>query len=291
MDNEQKRTDEVTDEVNTDQEASTSDTANTGASAMPTDETSAAPEATGASAAPAAAETGGKNRSGMIALGIVVVMVIIAVGAFWYQKTQTKSSADATAVTQSFPAVVATVNGEDVSRDDFMQSYNQALASAKQQGLDPTKSTIQSEIQKQAMTVVVNTVLMMQAAQKEGYTASADEIQKQFDQIKQQFGGEDQMKAALQKSGLTEDAVKADLKKQIIVEKYLKATDEWKNITVTDKEKHDLYDQVSARSSSTPPYSQVEQQVGDQIRYQKQQQATQTVVSRLRASSTIDVKI
>lgn len=245
-------------------------------------------EESAAGVAPAMAETTApsrKKRSGLLALAIIIAMIGLAAAAFWYQKNHSPAT---TIGSKEYPSVVALVNGAEVTNKQFVQSYQQAAGIATQQGFDANDATVQKQIEDQALTVLINTVLIVQAAEKAGFTASTEEIDAEVDKLEQQFGGSEQLASVLSGAGLSETAVRDDLNDQIIVDKYLNDSPEWKAISVTAEEKKAFYDQVAGLSTSTPPYAEVEPMVEEQLLNQKQQAATETIIARLMASSTIE---
>lgn len=240
------------------------------------------------SAAVVADATSGRNK--MIAGALIVAALLAAAGAYWY--TQNKTGETALVGGVEYPAVVAVVNGEEVSVAEFQQSYDQAAAIAVQQGFDPaTDPEVAAEVKNQAVTILVNTVLMMQKALEAGFTATDEQVQAEVAKLETQFGGAEQLASVLAGAGLDDAAMRADLRDQIIVDSYLKSTPEVQAIAVTDEEVRSYYDLAAAQMEDAPAYEEVEAQVREQLLYEKQGAATNAVLERVRAESTIEVKI
>lgn len=235
------------------------------------------------------ATTSGK-QTGLIAGAIIVTLVALAAAAFWYNGTQSDEVASVGGVT--YPAVVAVVNGQEVSVAEFQQSYDQAAAIAAQQGFDPaTNEEVRAEIENQAITVVVNTALLTQAALAAGIEATDEAVQAEVMQLETQFGGAEQLATALAGAGLDDAAMRADLREQILVEEFITSSPEWEAIAVTDEEVQALYDEVAAVNDQVPPFADVEPQVRAQLLSQKQEEATNTLIERMRADAEIEVMI
>ncbi len=225
------------------------------------------------------------KRTTLIAGAIIVVLIAVAAAAFWFTR-----SADQSAVIGgvSYPAVVAVVNGQEVSVAEFQQSYDQAAAIAAQQGFDPaTNEEVRLEIEKQALAIVVNTVLLTQAAEAAGFEATDEAVQTEVTALETQFGGAEQLATALAGAGLSDAAMREDLRQQVLVEQFITSSPEWEAIEVTDADVRALYDEVAAVNQQVPPFADVESQVRAQLLSQKQEDATNALIERVRAEADI----
>ncbi len=229
------------------------------------------------------------KRPLMIAAAILVVAALAAGGYYWYTKLQ-----PATVVVGgvSYPAVVAIINGQEVSVAEFEQSYKQAAAIATQQGYDPTTDTaVQKEVETQAMTILVNTTLALQAATAAGHVASSEAIDAAVRELETQFGSKEQLATALAGVGLDEAGMRADLAEQIMVDAFIAASPEWQAVAVTDEEVTAYYDLVGEQMDDIPPFEEVSEQIRSQLMSEKQQAATTALLDRLRSEATIEMKI
>ncbi len=229
----------------------------------------------------------GKKRNGLIAAAVIIVLCAIAAGAFlFYNK-----SSDAVTV-KEYPEVVAVVNGEEVPRDDFLQSYEQANGIAMQQGIDPTLDpAIMAEVEKQALDIAVNTVLMLQEAEKAGITVSDERVDEEVAKLEEQFGGAEQLAAALAGVGLDDAGMREDLREQLVVDQYITNSLEWTTIEVTDEDVRAYYDEVAAQVADVPAFEDVVDQVRAQLEYQAQQEATTALIARVREDAEIETYI
>lgn len=243
--------------------------------------------ATSAVAAPALVAS--KRKTGIIAAIIFATLLAIALGAFWYMKQQHEN---AVVGMTDYPAVVAIVNGEEVSATQFKQSYDQAAAVAVQQGFDPaTSADAKKEVEAQAIKVLINTVLMVQEAKAAGFTATEEAISAEVAKLEAQFGSKEQLASALTAAGIDEAAMRHDLGEQIMVDQYIESTPEWGAIAVTDAEVRAFYDQAIEGMENAPAYDTVIDQVRAEVQTQKQQAATNALIERIRKDAKIDVKI
>lgn len=229
-----------------------------------------------------------RNRTNLIAGAIIFVLIALAAAAFWYNGMPSDNET-ASVGGVVYPPVVAVVNGQEVSLADFQQSYDQAAAIAAQQGFDPaTNEEVRAEIEKQAIAVAVNTTLLTQAALAAGIEATDEAVQAEVTQLETQFGGVEQLATALAGAGLDDAAMRADLREQILVEAFITSSPEWEAIAVTDAEVQALYDEVAAVNEEVPPFAEVEMQVRAQLLSQKQEEATNALIERMRADAEIE---
>ncbi len=230
------------------------------------------------------------TRTRLIAAGVLVGALAIAAGAYWYLNYAGGAPVEVGGV--SYPAVVAVVNGEKVSAEQFKQSYDQAAAIATQQGFDPsTDESVRKEVETQALTILVNTVLMKQEAAKGGFVATDEKVQEEVAKLETQFGGAEQLATVLAGAGLDDAAMRKDLRDQIVVDAYLASTPEVQAISLTDEEVRAYYDGAAAQMEEVPPYEEVEGQIREQLLYEKRGTATAAVIERVRAEATIEMKI
>jgi FKBP-type peptidyl-prolyl cis-trans isomerase (trigger factor) len=233
---------------------------------------------------------GASKKARLIAAAILVGALCVAAGAYWYLNYGTGTPVEVGGVT--YPAVVAVVNGEKVSVEQFKQSYDQAAAIAAQQGFDPaTDESVRKEVETQALTILVNTVLMKQEAAKGDFEATDEKVQEEVTKLEEQFGGAEQLATVLAGAGLDDAAMRKDLRDQIVVDAYLQSTPEVQAVVLTDEEVRAYYDAAAAQMEEVPPYEEVEGQIREQLLYEKQSAATSAVIDRVRAEATIEMKI
>lgn len=235
-----------------------------------------------------------------------IVLILIAGGLWWYfgmggmnkmnndNATGNESTSTADTIDTNYPDVVATVNGEDITGDELAANVQQTAQTAKQQGLDPTKAEVRQQIETQALTSLINTKLLAQAAAKADITASDEEIDAQLTQLTNQLGGEDKLQEQLDNAGITKEQLRTDISQQIVLNAYVEQNTDVSNIEVTDQEITDFYNSVTESadaSSSVPTLEDVKPQIKQQLLSQKQQAAVNELIQKLRADADIQTMI
>lgn len=113
--------------------------------------------------------------------------------------------------------VVATVNGEDITRSQLDKRVNFTIESYKLQGLDLTtkeNSAMKEQVEQSELEKLIQDRLLMQEAEKEKLVPTKEEIDKNLKQVKDSYGSEEEFKKALEQFKLTEQ----DLKELVTIE-------------------------------------------------------------------------
>ena len=184
---------------------------------------------------------------------------------------------------------VAYVNGEKITKSEFEARKEQILNSPQAQQLNLSDPTVLSNIESQILDEMINTDLLLQEAGKAGITASADDVQKQYDDIATRLGGEDKLLAELKNNNLSHDGFLKNIGDQLVIESLLSQNVSTSTITVSDEEIQTFYDQNVKGQDGAPALAEISSQIRDQISSQKQQLLVNDYIDGLRASSSIQI--
>lgn len=124
--------------------------------------------------------------------------------------------------------ILATVNGKIISKEE----YDKALAYYKdyveyQYGEEAWESearpglTYREYYEDYVMDTMTYRLLLLDAAEKEGITATEEEVQAQLDNFKVFFQSDQDYENYLQQSGVTEESIKKELSYDIMVNHYV----------------------------------------------------------------------
>ncbi len=234
-----------------------------------------------------------KSKSLIIAL-VTIIAAALVVG--WYMYSSKTDSSDTQAATVSvsasdYPAVVAVVNGEELSNVKYARSMDQILRVAVQQGVDTNDIVVRQQVESQAMDTIVNTALLMQAAVVAGVSVDDSVVSDRLTQMKASYPTEDDYNADLDKAGLTEDSLKADVRDGMIISEYLGTNKGGANIAVSDDEVKQAYDNYAAQATDVPALETVSAQIKQQLLSQKQQEFVDKIIQELRAAAKIEIKL
>lgn len=220
-----------------------------------------------------------------ILLGALTIMMIIIAGC---SSEQTDSGNDLLDQNQNpiidgaqdneDMQVIATVNGEPVTAQDIASVQELYL----QQG--------QQVSQEAALENIIDQMVLMQAVQSQDIAITDEEAELMLQsQVEQQGMTTEQYKTALQQQGISYDEQLEAIKDQMATQAYLESQLEGMDLTVTDEEIMQLYQQYQNQTNETvPSYEEMEPQIRAALQQQKQQALIDAHIQELR--SDVDIQ-
>ncbi|ASB91259.1 SurA N-terminal domain-containing protein [Bacillus sonorensis] len=188
---------------------------------------------------------------------------------------------------------VAVVNDKKINGSEYNNLLSTAQMQYQQAGQDPTTADAAKQIKQQTLDSLIGQTLLLEEADKKGYKASDQEINKQLDESKKQYKSDQEFNTALKKAGLNLSELKSDIAANIKAEKYIKK--EVPQDKVTNEEIKSYYDQYAAQQKDskqkTPKLEDVKSQIKQMLEQQKRQEKLGQQVEKLKKSAEIDIKI
>lgn len=196
------------------------------------------------------------------------------------------------------PDVVAEVNGEEVTKDEFVPIYEASFAQASAQSQMSGQAPDEDALKKQTVDDLVDTELLSQEAESRGIEVSDDDVDAELDTLAEQNGmgsGEDLLKA-VSAQGVTEDQARAQVETQVMVEQLV--ADEDGPVDPTEKQLRAIYDRAKEQQAEAgdqaqeiPPFAQVHDQLEQQAKAQQVGQVAGTLVKQLRKDADITINL
>jgi parvulin-like peptidyl-prolyl isomerase len=144
---------------------------------------------------------------------------------------------------------VAVVGDKEISRARFDLLITQAEATFKARKQEfPKLGTPEYEQLKQAvLRSLIEEAEFQVGAEELGIEVSEEDVDKRLEELKQEFfqGNEEKYKQELEKQGLSEQQVRAQLRNQLLSERIFKEVT--KDVEVTDQEVEDYYEENKAQ--------------------------------------------
>lgn len=203
---------------------------------------------------------------------------------------------------ESIPDVVAVVNGEEITKDEFVAVYEVSFAQMAQQAQMTGQPVDEPTLKTQTAEGMVDTELLLQEAANRGLDVSDEEITATLEELALAYGLEsaDAFVGSMVESGMTEDEVMTQVDIQARIEKLI--ADEAGDTTPTDEEIQTTYDGVIAQQEAAgaasgqsappvPPLEEVRPQVEEQVRAEKENAAITALLAELRESGDITVTV
>ncbi len=117
---------------------------------------------------------------------------------------------------QSFPAVVARVNGTEISQSDLVERAKAASRSG------PTSGPASRAFYSQVLDELINAELLFQESQNKGLVPSDKEVEQKVAEIRSRFPNAEKFAQTLNANGLTEESMKHALRRDLGIERLLK---------------------------------------------------------------------
>lgn len=192
------------------------------------------------------------------------------------------------------PEVVAEVNGEEVTREDFVPFYEASFQQAGMSGEAPDEEALK----KQALDDLVDTELLAQEAASRGIEISGQDVDDELADLAEQNGmkSAEELLKAVEAQGLTEDQARSQIETQALIEELV--ADEAGPIEPTDAELRALYEQAKKQQAQSgqsgqqfPAFDQVRSQLVEQAKAQESGKVAQALVTDLREDAEISIKL
>lgn len=220
-------------------------------------------------------------------IGIAVALFVVAFG---YIALFTDTGSNLTP--RSSGAVVATVNDTSITRSELTNSVNSLVETLRLQGVDTEDPTVQSQIQEEALTRLINTKLLLAAASNQGISIDDATIDAELANLEASFGGAEGLAARLDELNISQADLRRDVSEQLLVAEYLENTSAVAEIEVTEEEVATFYENAKAQfGDELPPLEEVRADIEQNITNQKQQSVLIEIVSGLRAEADVEVLI
>lgn len=202
---------------------------------------------------------------------------------------------------EGIPDIVAEVNGQEIDKAAFEAAYQSQFQQMAMQAQMTGQEIDQDQLKESTADSLVGNELLIQEANSREITASDEQVEDTLKEMAQANGMEsgDEFIAALAEQGMDEDEVMSQLQTQVEIEQLI--AEESGDIEPSESELRELYDQSVAQqeqaegeggeSAEVPPFEEVEDQLAEQVRAQKEGEATQALVDTLRENADVVIHL
>jgi peptidyl-prolyl cis-trans isomerase SurA len=151
------------------------------------------------------------------------------------------------------PDVWATVNGKEILREDVEKIFRSRVTPDA-----PTPSQEEAlSLQLSILDELVNSEILLQRANKMNLVASDAEIEDKFTESKSPYT-EEEFQKKLKDTGLTEEDLRSDIRRQLSIQKLLNR-EVIAKISISDQDINDFYDKNRAQFNVTEPQYHIAQ--------------------------------
>lgn len=195
--------------------------------------------------------------------------------------------------------VVATVNGEEITREELEVMLEQQKQQYQMQGMDldsEEMSDMREQLERQILDSLIANLLMAQAAEEKGISVSEEELEQEYQDLAAQFGGEEELNQQLEAAGITREEIKEDIARTLPAQKYMESYKEEniseEDLEVSEEELKAVYDQYSAQMGEEfGEFEEVKPQLEEDLKRQKENEVLQSHVEELREEAEVEIKI
>ncbi|WP_370456220.1 SurA N-terminal domain-containing protein [Planomicrobium sp. YIM 101495] len=197
---------------------------------------------------------------------------------------------------EGVPNVVAEVNGEEVTKEEFETVYTAQFQQASMQSQMTGEELDQDQLKKMVADSIVGQKLLIQEAGNRDFTASDEAVETMLNDLTAQNGMEtsDDLLAALKEQGMSEEEIMGQIETQVKLDALL--AEEAGDTEPTEEEVRATYDQLKAQQEEAggeemPAYEEVKPTLFEQLKQQKAGQAAQTLVAKLREQGDVTINL
>lgn len=202
---------------------------------------------------------------------------------------------------EGIPDVVAEVNGQEVTKDEFVAIYEAQFQQAAMQAQAGGQQPDEEALKQQTAEGLVDTELLRQEADERGISASEQDVDDTLTGLAEQnkMASADELLAALEEQGTSEDLVRSQVETQVVVERLV--ADETGSVAPTERQLRKIYDaavrqqeqlgQQGGQQQKIPPFAKVRPQLVQQAKADQQGKAAQALVEELRADADITIHV
>lgn len=201
----------------------------------------------------------------------------------------------------NIPDVVAEVNGEEISGEDFTQSYEARFQQLAMQAQMTGQEPDQDEMKQQSLEMMINSELLVMEAEEQGFTASDEDVDEYLATLAEENDVEaDALMQQFEEQGLDEERVREDLGNEVLMQQVVETVDAEEP---SEEEVQELYDmqveQLEAMNEQVeegeqqevPSFEELESDLTDQAAQQKENEAVAEYLDDLRDDAEIETHI
>ena len=202
--------------------------------------------------------------------------------------------------TDDIPDVVAKVNGEKITKDDFVPLYETQYQQMQIKSQQSGQQVDEDQLKTQTAENLVSTKLLSQEADERGIKVSDKDADKALkESAKSNQMSKKEFLDAMKDQGMDEKKVNSELKTQLAIEDLIK--EEYGEFKVSGEEIGQAYEQAKTQqeqmgqqggqASEVPPLEEMRPQLEKQVKSQKSTEATQKYAKKLREKGEVTINL
>lgn len=198
--------------------------------------------------------------------------------------------------TDALPDPVAEVNGEEITRADFVSAFEQQRTAAEQQAQAGGAPVDQQALADSVLETLVSSTLFTQEGERLGLEASPKEIDAELDSVAEEngLGSRAELLDLLAEQGVKEKTVREEVGRVLVIDEVLAERGEVE--PPSDQELRDYYDELTASAdggaaatagADLPAFDEVKDQLAQQLTQEKENEALSSILAELEKDAEI----
>ncbi|WP_404330133.1 SurA N-terminal domain-containing protein [Mesobacillus maritimus] len=197
---------------------------------------------------------------------------------------------------EGIPDVVAEVNGEEITSEEFEENYSGQFQQIAIQYQMSGQELDQDLLKEQIAESMVSSKLLIQEAESRNITATEADIEATLDEIAElnALESKEALFAAFEEQGMSEEEVRSQVETEVKVSQLI--VEESGDLEPTEEELQEFYDQTKAQqeqmgadAGELPSFEELKPELAEQLKMQKEQEAAQTIVEGLRKEAEVTI--
>jgi len=194
--------------------------------------------------------------------------------------------------------VAATVNGENITMDEYQSRLETLMLSYEQQGADfegEEGEEMKAQVEQMAIQNLIQQKAFMQKAEEKNSIATQEQLDGEIEQIKTQFESEEKFQEALENNQLTENEFESMLKFDLTMANYMEENVE--EVEVTESEVQEAYESYAQQmqgmeeGAQVPKLEELRPDLEEMLKGQKQQEQMTQIMEEIMENSDIETFI
>lgn len=196
---------------------------------------------------------------------------------------------------EGIPEVVAEINGEEVTKEEFESAYQQQFQQAAMQSQLSGEEIDEDQLKEHTVEGLIGQQLLTQEANNRFPDVSEDDVNQTMDTLVEENGMEtkEELIAAFEEQGMEEEELMSLLETQVKIDQLI--MEESGDIKPTDEEIEEVYEMLKAQQEEMgseeeiPDFEEIKPDLKEQLKQQKEAEKIEALVQKLREDADITI--
>lgn len=204
---------------------------------------------------------------------------------------------------EDVPDVVAEVNGEDISGEEYSTAYEQQFMQMAMQAQMSGQSVDEEVLQEQILDSLIGVQLLSQDAEDSGYAASEDEVDEELGALAERNDLEtvEEILDLAEEQGISEEELREEVSQEVMINQLIESKDVEEP---SEDEIEEAYEQQVAQQEAmqemegedgeeteVPSLEDLRPQIEEELSTQKENEAILAHIDDLREDADVEVHI